>query len=134
MNLFWRGELQSAVWPPRIIHADPVRRGLPGLRSVFKIRIQPIFLFQNPVDALRYSILRTMVLFGHAHSQARLLHRLHVGVGRILASPIRVVDGPGRSWEPLQRHRQSFEHLLGLQRFTQMIPHDFARPPVCNQG
>ena len=79
--------------------------GLPGLRAMFKIRVQPIFLFQNSVDTLGYSILRTMVRFGHAHGQARLLRRLHVGVRRRLASPIRVVDRPRRSFESLQRHR-----------------------------
>jgi len=52
VNLFRRGELQRGVRPPSVIHADPVRRGLPGLLPVFKIRIQPIFLFQNPVDSL----------------------------------------------------------------------------------
>ena len=134
VNLFRCGEIQRRVRSSSVVHANPVHRGLPGLLPICKIRIQPIFLFQNPVDSLGYSILRAMVLFGHAHDQARLLDRLNVRVGRILASSIGVVDRPGGSFEPLQRHRQRFEHLLRFQRFAQMVTNDFSRPAVSDQG
>ena len=117
MHLFGGRELQRSVWPPGVIHADPVRGRLPRLTPVFKIGIQPIFLFQDPVDSLGQSILRAMVLLSHAHGQTGPPHGAHVGVGGILASPIRMMDWPLRPFEPFHRHGQGFEHLLGFQRF-----------------
>ena len=72
---------------------DALNACLAGLPFKFEIRIQPIFLFEDPIDPFGQGILGAVILLGHAHFQSRLLHPLHIGVGCILTSPIGVVNG-----------------------------------------
>jgi len=54
------------------------------------------------------SVLGAVILLRHAHLQTGLLHHLDVGVRRILAPTVRVVDRSLAWLEPSQRHGQGF--------------------------
>src|SRR5216684_1440875 len=109
---------QGRVRPAMVIQMDSAMCRLPGLQLIFKICIQPIFLFQNPVDAFRQGILSAMILFGHAHFQTRSLDPLDVRVGGVLASAIRMMNRPLMSLESSQGHAQGFQTVRAFQRFS----------------
>ena len=104
MHHSWRVKFQRRVRPAVVIQIDALHRCLPGLPFKFEIRIQPIFLFQNPIHPLRQCILRAMILLGHAHGQAGLLRHIDVRVRRILAPTVGVVDWLLPVLKPSQRH------------------------------
>ena len=108
MDAPWRAQSQRRVRPAVVIQLDALNRGLLGRQESFKICIQIIFLFQNPVHPFGQGILGAVILLGHAHPQTGLLHRLDVGVRRILAPSVRVVDRSLARREPSQRHGQGF--------------------------
>ena len=118
MHLLGRSHAQCRVRPMMVIQMDSAMSRLPGLQLTFKICIQPIFLFQNPVDAFRQGILGAVILFGHAYLQTRGLDSLDVRVGGILAPAIRMMNGPLGSLETSQGHAQGFQTVRGFQRFA----------------
>ena len=100
-----QGRMRSAV----VIQMDCALGRLPGLHLVFKIGIQPIFLFENPVNAFSQGILGAVILLRHAHFQTCGLHSLNVRMGGVLAPAIRMMNGPLGSLETSQGHAQGFQ-------------------------
>src|SRR5438445_13622343 len=67
MHLLRCSHSQGRVRPAMVIQMYSAIGRLPGLQAAFKICIQPIFLFQNPVNAFCQGTLGAVVLFGRAH-------------------------------------------------------------------
>ena len=100
----WHSESKRRVRPAVVIQMHALHGCLAGLPFGFESRIQPVFLFQNPINPLRQRILGAVILLRHAHPQTGLLHPLDVRVRRILAPAVRVVDRALASLEPAQSH------------------------------
>ena len=57
MHLFWRSQAQGRVRPAVVIQVYSLGGGPAGLRFGGKSGIQPILLFEDPVDSFRQRIL-----------------------------------------------------------------------------
>ena len=88
MNYPGHSQPQRRVRPTIVVQLDAVHGGLPGHQLGFEGRIQPVLLFQDPIDPFGEGILGAVIGLGHAHGQAGLLHRLDVGVRGILAPTV----------------------------------------------
>ena len=118
MHLLRRSHSQGRVRPAMVIQMYSAIGRLSGFKVVFKIGIQPIFLFENSVNTFGQGILGAVVLFGHAHFQTRCLDAFHIFVGRVLAPAIRMMNGPLASLETSEGHAQSFQTVRSFQRFS----------------
>ena len=92
MHQPWRSKSQSRVRPAIVIQVDAVNGCLPGRQSGFEIRIQPIFLFQNPIHPFGQALLNEAVRllhFVYLNADAERKNEVAIDLLRLLLEPFR---------------------------------------------
>lgn len=133
----WGSHPEGLMGSDSVVHDDSVVDFLLDLLETLTLAVKQPAVLDGVVHAFGKGIVQRIPTLGHADPYIVLLEQVNIGIGAVLAPPVRVVDQGGCvnsiCLEEVECHYHSLEWPLGIKGWMKCIADNGSAVCISNE-